>query len=213
LGKEESSQAVHIKRLGSGGTGEITEKKSRFIGAAKPVDTVDEALSFVNEIKKKHYQARHNCYAYSVGLLTKDVRYSDDGEPQGTAGKPILSVIEGSDIRNIVIVVTRYFGGVLLGTGGLVRAYTDAAKAALDASKIVTVQPLTVTRISFSYKDVSRIERNLKLAGIDEFDSEYGENVVYTVKVPDTIKDKLITDLTNSLGGQIEIMELEHILG
>ncbi|MCR5291933.1 MAG: YigZ family protein [Eubacterium sp.] len=202
-----------IKRLGTGGTGEIIEKKSRFIGVAEPVATAEEALSFVNEIKKRHYQARHNCYAYSVGLTEPALRYSDDGEPQGTAGKPILGVIEGSGVRNIVIVVTRYFGGVLLGTGGLVRAYTDAAKAALDAAEIALVQPLLVARLTFAYKDVDKVTRCLEEAGISNPETEFMENVSYTVRIPEGLTGKLFTDLRNITGGRMDIKEMEHIIG
>ena len=112
-----------------GGRGEIVEKKSRFIAHVQAVETVEEAQEFIEAVKKKYWDARHNCSAFSVGEQNPLTRCSDDGEPGGTAGKPILEVIQGSGICNIAIVVTRYFGGTLLGTGGLVRAYTEAAKA------------------------------------------------------------------------------------
>lgn len=111
------------------GTDEIVEKKSRFIGYVCHIESEEEALDFVTSIKKKHYDARHNCYAYSIGEEQPLLRFSDDGEPGGTAGKPILEVITGRGLHNVCIVVTRYFGGTLLGTGGLVRAYTEASKA------------------------------------------------------------------------------------
>ena len=108
------------------GQDEIVEKKSRFIGYAVPVSSEEEAYAFVEKIRKQHYDARHNCYAFAIGSENTLLRFSDDGEPQGTAGKPILEVITGNAVVNICIVVTRYFGGTLLGTGGLVRAYTEA---------------------------------------------------------------------------------------
>ena len=112
------------------GTDEIVEKKSRFIGYAQPVSSEEEAYAFVESVKKKHYDARHNCLAFAIGKENTLYRFSDDGEPQGTAGKPILEVISGNQVTDICIVVTRYFGGTLLGTGGLVRAYTEASCAA-----------------------------------------------------------------------------------
>ena len=202
-----------LQRLSVGGTDEVVIKKSRFIGVTEPVSTVEEAMSFVNSVKKTHYDARHNCFAYSVGLSEKQVRYSDDGEPGGTAGKPILSVIEGADVRNIVIVVTRYFGGVLLGTGGLVRAYTDAAKAALAKSSIESVRPLTVAELTFAYKDVGKVDRQLSEAGIMGPETEFMENVKYRIKVPDEIYDRFSKELLNSLNGQIDIKDIGHIVG
>ena len=118
---------------------EFVEKRSRFIGYIKPVETEAEARAFVEEIKKRHYDARHNCWCY---LLREGgvVRYSDDGEPQGTAGQPMLGVFEKEGITDLVCVVTRYFGGILLGTGGLLRAYTKGAKDALDAAGVSVVR-------------------------------------------------------------------------
>ena len=115
-------------KLIEGAEGEIVEKKSRFIAQIAPVETEEEAYAFIEKIKKKHYDARHNCFAFSVGAEMPLLRFSDDGEPQGTAGKPMLELIQNSGIHDICVVVTRYFGGTLLGTGGLVRAYTQATK-------------------------------------------------------------------------------------
>ena len=120
------------KTVLEGGTGEIIEKKSRFIATVRPVRNEEEALAFLEEMRKQYWDARHNCYAYSVGRNREYTRCSDDGEPSGTAGRPMLDVILGEDIYNVAVVVTRYFGGVLLGTGGLIRAYTNAAKEALS---------------------------------------------------------------------------------
>ena len=125
---------IRHKAVYRGGSGEIVEKKSRFIANIKSVETVEEAQVYIEEMKKKYWDARHNCSAFSVGTEQVTTRCSDDGEPSGTAGKPILEVISGSGIHNIVVVVTRYFGGTLLGTGGLVRAYTDATRAGIENS-------------------------------------------------------------------------------
>lgn len=115
------------------GYGEYEEKKSRFLAEIVPASSIEEAMAFVESIRKKHYDARHHCFAYVIGRNKEMTRYSDDGEPGGTAGKPILEVLLGADVTDTVAVVTRYFGGTLLGTGGLVRAYTQAAKEGMAA--------------------------------------------------------------------------------
>ena len=120
------------------GEAEFVEKRSSFLGHVRFVETEDAAREFINEMKKKHYDARHNCWCYII--RGGAVRYSDDGEPQGTAGLPMLEVFKREGVENVVCVVTRYFGGVLLGTGGLLRAYTKSAKDALDASGIAAVR-------------------------------------------------------------------------
>lgn len=165
------------------GTGEIIEKKSRFIGYVCHVETEEEANAFVMEIKKKHYDARHNCYAYSIGEEQEVLRFSDDGEPGGTAGKPILEVITGECLKNVCVVVTRYFGGTLLGTGGLVRAYTDAAKECIAATDIVCKRMVVPLSIVTNYTDLGKIQYILGNAGIDIKDSNYGENVTLQVEI------------------------------
>ena len=125
------------KTVYEGGEGEIVEKKSRFIATVRPVQTEEEALAFIEEMKKKYWDARHNCYVYSVGKNREYTRCSDDGEPSGTAGRPMLDVILGEDIYNVAAVVTRYFGGILLGTGGLVRAYSRSLQEGLAASTVI----------------------------------------------------------------------------
>lgn len=133
---------IKYRAVFQGGSGEIVEKKSRFIAHVSEAESVEEAQEFIEAVKKRYWDARHNCSAFSIGEKNPVTRCSDDGEPGGTAGKPILEVIEGSGIHNIVIVVTRYFGGTLLGTGGLVRAYTDAAKAGIENSVIIGMEPV-----------------------------------------------------------------------
>lgn len=165
------------------GTDEIVEKKSRFIGYVKHAETEEEALEFVNEIKKKHYDARHNCYAYTVGVEQPVLRFSDDGEPGGTAGKPILEVITGQELYNVCIVVTRYFGGTLLGTGGLVRAYTDAAKACIMATKTVKNRFVVPFDITTNYTDLGKIQYILGNEGIVILDSVYGEDVLLNTEI------------------------------
>ena len=126
-----------IKILYEGGIGELEEKKSRFIASTLPIASQEEALEFIEKKKKQYWDARHNCYAYVLGDHHEIQRFSDDGEPGGTAGKPMLDVLLGENIHNMVVVVTRYFGGTLLGTGGLVRAYSGAAKEGLANSVVI----------------------------------------------------------------------------
>ena len=123
-----------------GGGGEIVEKKSRFIARVQATESEEEAAAFIEAEKKRYWDARHHCYAYILGEQGQTVRYSDDGEPSGTAGRPILEVLTGSGVRNVTLVVTRYFGGTLLGTGGLVRAYTQAAQAGLAGSRVAVMR-------------------------------------------------------------------------
>lgn len=180
-------------------TDEIVEKKSRFIGYVSHAETEEEALAFVNEIKKKHYDARHNCYAYKVGEEQPTLRFSDDGEPGGTAGKPILEVITGNALENVCIVVTRYFGGTLLGTGGLVRAYTDASKAAIAATKIVKKRLVVPFAITTNYTDFGKIQYILGNEQIKILDTEYGEDVTLKTEIfvdEVTRIEKLITEAT-----------------
>ena len=120
-----------------GGTDEIVEKKSRFIAQVFTVETEEKVATILEQMKKKYWDARHNCYAFVLGETSQISRCSDDGEPSGTAGRPILEVINGKELTNILIVVTRYFGGTLLGTGGLVRAYSQSAQAGIMASKVI----------------------------------------------------------------------------
>ncbi len=165
------------------GIGEIIEKKSRFIGYIRHVETEEEANAFVLEIKKKHYDARHNCYAYCVGEEQEILRFSDDGEPGGTAGKPILEVIHGEGLRNVCVIVTRYFGGTLLGTGGLVRAYTDAAKACIANTDVVCKKKVIPLQITTNYTDLGKIQYILANDRIEIKDCVYGENVDLYVEV------------------------------
>ena len=154
-------------KLIEGAEGEIVEKKSRFIAQIAPVETEEEAYAFIEKIKKKHYDARHNCFAFSVGAEMPLLRFSDDGEPQGTAGKPMLELIQNSGIHDICVVVTRYFGGTLLGTGGLVRAYTQATKEALEACTTKLMQQLLPVLIRTNYTDMGKIQYILYETGCD----------------------------------------------
>ena len=166
------------------GSGEIEEKKSRFICHIFKIKSEEEAEEYITAVKKKYWDARHNCYAYVTGDKGQIQRFSDDGEPQGTAGKPILEVIVGSNIKNICIVVTRYFGGTLLGTGGLVRAYTEAAKLALADAGIHQMQRMKLMDITCSYNDSGKVQYLLSTNEISIENTEYGADVTFHTAVP-----------------------------
>lgn len=199
--------------LVKGGIGEIVEKKSRFIGQVEPVTTEEEAYAFIEKIKKKHYDARHNCFAFSIGDKNPTLRFSDDGEPQGTAGKPILEVINGSGIHNICIVVTRYFGGTLLGTGGLVRAYTDASKEALLNCETKLMQLLTPVNIRTNYTDMGKLQYILGSHNIDASDITYEADVLIRTKIPSDISGKVIAEMTDATGARAQLEILDEIFG
>lgn len=199
--------------LVSGGEGEIVEKKSRFIGQIKPVYSEEEAYAFVEQIKKKHYDARHNCFAFSIGDEMPLLRFSDDGEPQGTAGKPILEVINGSGIHNICIVVTRYFGGMLLGTGGLVRAYTDAAKEALGNCETKRKQRIYPIKVTTDYADMGKIQYIIESADVRVVDKVFTDEVVFWLEVPVDSKDKLVVAITEASGARAVIDIGDEIFG
>lgn len=197
-----------------GGQGEIVEKKSRFIGYTASVETEEDAVGFIEQIKKKHYDARHNCFAYSIGLGNQPtLRFSDDGEPQGTAGKPILEVIQGSGVRNICIVVTRYFGGTLLGTGGLVRAYTDAAKAGLEASVICRKRQMIEAELTIEYGDLGKVQYMMEHTDGKIIDTIYTDKVVLQVQVYAPQYPDFVRNVTEATGARILIEKKGEIFG
>ena len=165
------------------GCGEYTEKRSRFIGKLWRVEDEAEALARIAAVKKEHYDARHNCFAY---IVREDgiVRYSDDGEPQGTAGQPILAVLNGAELQNVCCTVTRYFGGVLLGTGGLVRAYTAAAKAALGSAGVQRMALWHSEALRCPYPMYERIRRLIEDSGAVIESTDYGADIALSLLVP-----------------------------
>lgn len=183
-----------------GGQGEITEKKSRFIATVRPVESEDEAVSFINETKKKYWDARHNCSAFVIGKRQELTRCSDDGEPAGTAGRPMLDVLLKENIHNAAVVVTRYFGGVLLGTGGLVRAYQQATKAGLSASEIIEKKDGAVLFIRTDYTGIGRLQYLFAQEKITVMDTAYEADVLVKAVIPENdIKriEKTIIEQTN----------------
>nr|WP_314459415.1 YigZ family protein [uncultured Clostridium sp.] len=187
------------------GTGELIEKKSRFIASFRPVKTEEEAQAFIEEMRKKYWDASHNCYAWVLGENGEGKRCSDDGEPSQTAGKPMLDVLEGEEIVNICVVVTRYFGGTLLGTGGLVRAYSGAVKEGLKACTILTLVPAKKLLIDTDYNGVGKIQYLLGQQNLAILNSEYTDRVTLTALVPDEKILKLQTDITEATGGKAKL--------
>ena len=165
------------------GASEYIEKKSRFLGLIVPVTSEAEARAQLDAVKKREYDARHNCWAYILHSGQK--RYSDDGEPQGTAGQPILNVLEREGVQDVLCVVTRYFGGILLGAGGLCRAYTKAAKDALDDAGISELRPWSVLRLDCPYALFERVKLELEKRGGTVISSEYGAQITLTAALPE----------------------------
>lgn len=185
----------------TGGCGEIVEKKSRFIATIKPVVSEQEALDFIGAKKKEYWDARHNCYAYIIGKNQELMRCSDDGEPAQTAGRPMLDVLLREEIYNVVVVVTRYFGGVLLGTGGLVRAYQGAVKAGLENCVLLEESqgyPLTVTT---DYNGYGKIEYVLRERDIVIQDTQFGQEVQIFVTVPIEEREALTKEIADKTSG------------
>lgn len=191
-------------------TGEYEEKKSRFIGEIFPIKSEEDAQEHVASIRKKYYDARHHCYAYVLGDNYETVKQSDDGEPSQTAGMPILNVLKGQDIHDALIVVTRYFGGTLLGTGGLVRSYTNASKAAIDNAVVLEAVEGYRANAEIPYTLVGKIKYFTETEGITEAEAEYGNNVNMTWLVPE---EKLIpfqNQIQEMSGGSISLAIEKH---
>lgn len=185
-----------------GGGGEYVEKKSRFIATIRRCESEEEAAAFMEEMKKKYWDARHNCSAYVLGARGELTRCSDDGEPSGTAGRPMLEVLLGEGIRNIAVVVTRYFGGVLLGTGGLVRAYTQAVKAGLQNCTLGRMRYGWEVEVGTDYNSVGKILYLLGNAGIEPLESNYTDAVSLRILVPAEEAVRLQKEITEATNGK-----------
>ena len=175
------------------------EKKSRFIGYVKPVKTVEEATAFINEIKAKHWDATHNVYAY---ILKENhiQRYSDDGEPSGTAGVPVLDVLQKEGLVDVCVVATRYFGGTLLGAGGLVRAYSHTSKIAVEAGHIITMAQCSVMKAEVDYSFYERMNQLLADFGANVLQTDFADSVQMTFSVQEnkqTALEEKLTDISN----------------
>ncbi len=189
---------------------EIIEKKSRFIATVLPISSQEEADSALQQLRKKYYNATHNCFAYQIGENNEIQRCSDDGEPQGTAGKPILDVLKGEDIKNTLICVTRYFGGTLLGTGGLVRAYGKAAKEGLIAAGIIEKRPIQLFQLEMAYTLLGKVQYLLAEEGYRLHDTIYLENVTCTVEVEVGKQEVFCKWLTENTHAEVLLHEGEY---
>lgn len=191
------------------GQAEYIEKKSRFLGGVYPVTSEQEAKEILERVRKQHYDARHNCWCYI--LKSGQKRYSDDGEPQGTAGQPMLNVFEREGVVDVLCVVTRYFGGILLGAGGLCRAYTKAAKDALDAAGISKMQPWLRQQITVSYALFERAKLLIAAQEGTVEDAQYGADILMTYRIPEGADERLRTALREASSGSVVPSLLEEI--
>lgn len=201
IGKD-SLMEERYKILYRGGEGELVEKKSRFIATTRPVESEEEAAAFIEEMKKKYWDARHNCSAYVIGERGQTSRCSDDGEPSQTAGRPMLDVLLGAGVRNICVVVTRYFGGVLLGTGGLVRAYSGAVQEGLKASVILEKCLGRKLIITTDYNGIGKIQYTAAQLGVHILDTQYTDQVVVTIMTPVSQAEQLKKQITEKTNGK-----------
>ena len=208
---ENKQEYEQYRMLSKGAQAELVEKKSRFIATIRPVSSEEEAVAFIEEMKKKYYDARHNCSAFVIGSKGELTRSSDDGEPSGTAGRPMLEVLTGSGIRNIAAVVTRYFGGVLLGTGGLVRAYSGAVKMALEQCETITRRYGVQMLIKTDYNGVGKIQYLLGSKDVVIQDSVYAADVQMTVLDPIEEYDRLCKELVEATNGRVGLEEVEKL--
>ena len=194
-----------------GGLGELGEKKSRFIANVRPVESEAEAVAFIDEMKKKYWDARHNCSAFVIGTKAELTRCSDDGEPSGTAGRPMLEVLLGEGVRNVAVVVTLYFGGVLLGTGGLVRAYSRSVQVGLAASKIIEKTEGTLLSIRTDYNGIGKIQNLLGQRGHTITDSQYTDIVELETLVPQEQLTELKEAITEGTNGRAAFTKEEAV--
>ena len=199
----EINKVSNYKTVYRGGTAEIVEKKSRFIAHSAHVESEEEALAFIEQIKKQYWDARHNCHAFSVGVTNETARCSDDGEPAQTAGKPMLDVLMGQQLKNTVVVVTRYFGGTLLGTGGLVRAYSAAVQEGLKESLIIEKFLCRRVRMSMDYTMLGKMQYLAAKLNLMILDSLYTEGVEMQLLVPDTQYAAFIKEVTEASNGKV----------
>lgn len=194
-----------------GGEEEIIEKKSRFIAVVEHVESEEEAIAFIESVRKKHWNATHNCYAYIIGTKQPLMRCSDDGEPSGTAGRPMLDVLAGAELCNIVVVVTRYFGGTLLGTGGLVRAYSGAVKAGLDGSMLITRRLAKKLEICCDYTWIGKIQYLAAQMKLRTLDTDYSDVVRLILLVPVQECDHFRKQVTEATSGQVQVEETAQL--
>ncbi|MDO4293101.1 MAG: YigZ family protein [Eubacteriales bacterium] len=208
---EAEAQRKPYRVVLEGGQAQLEEKKSRFIATVRPVSSEQEAVSFIEEMKKKYWDARHNCSAFVIGERAGLTRCSDDGEPAGTAGRPMLEVLLGEGVRNVAVVVTRYFGGVLLGTGGLVRAYSGAAKQGLLASRTGVMRDGLQLSVRTDYNGIGKLQYLLRQRGLSAQDISYTDCVELTLLLPVEEAADLKKEITEATSGQAVIEEKQRL--
>lgn len=201
--QEDIAMLECYKTVYRGSEGEIIEKKSRFIATVRLVESEEEALAFIEEMRKKYWNATHNCYAYVIGERRELVRCSDDGEPGGTAGRPMLDVLLGENLYNTAVVVTRYFGGTLLGTGGLVRAYSRAVQEGLAQSDIIEKIYGAILQIETDYNGLGKIQYLIGEKKIPVLESEYTDKVVLRIILPVGEVEKIQAELVEDTNGKV----------
>ena len=206
--KEESYRTV-LQR----GSDEFIIHKSRFIGHGAPVRSEEEALDFLADVRRTHKDASHNCYAYIVGRNAGIARYSDDGEPSGTAGAPIIEVIKAQGVVDVCVVVTRYFGGILLGAGGLIRAYAQGSKTALNAARVVVMHKTHRYLFDADYAMVGKLDYFLKFQPVRVNGRDFAESVTYDVSVKQADAPAFLRGLTEASLGRVEPLLLEEDFG
>lgn len=200
-----------LRTVYQGGFGEIVEKKSRFIATVRLVESEEEALTVLEAARKKYWDATHNCFAYVIGERRETVRCSDDGEPSGTAGRPMLDVLLGEEITNVIVIVTRYFGGTLLGTGGLVRAYSRAVQEGLAHSRLIEKMYGVRMEIQSDYTGIGKIQYLLASSQIPVLDTRYTDQVVTEVLVPKGQADRIRAEITEGTNGRAKMRETEEL--
>lgn len=192
------------------GMAEVVEKKSRFIAHVIPITSEEKALEIIESLKKEYWDARHNCHAFVVGANNEVQRFSDDGEPQGTAGKPILEVLLNKNVHNTLILVTRYFGGTLLGTGGLIRAYGQAALEGLMDAEIQAVYEGVSFDLAVDYESIGKIKYNMVQFGVGDADEEYGEEVTLKIQMKKADFEKFKTSVIDATSGKAVFSNVEE---
>ena len=202
---------MNYKTIASGGQAEYEIQRSRFIAAAAPVETEEAAQEFIRQQKKKYFDARHNCSAYIIGETSSKQKSSDDGEPGGTAGMPILECIKKNELTNIVIVVTRYFGGIKLGAGGLIRAYSHAASLAIGASELVEAKEFWRTALTIGYDQLGMTENWLRQNNIRTADKDFAADITLHLLLPKTEAEQISEGLIDLTAGKGKISKEELV--
>ncbi len=201
---------IEYQTVYEGNEAEIVEKKSRFIATVRPVGSEEEALAFIESMQKKYWDASHNCFAYVLGKRCELQRCSDDGEPGGTAGRPMLDVLLGEGLHDTAVVVTRYFGGTLLGTGGLVRAYQGATKAGIKASTVITIKTGRKWNLTTDYTGLGKIQYILGQRKSLVLDTRYEEDVKMRLLLSRDEEKAVTAELVEGTGGKVILEELEE---